>query len=514
MDETMSITQVAAVMMTKMTDAVLFQDPHEPGRVTGILTDTDIMKRVLGATEELYANETAAGDVMTRDPASCTPNSHGLDALNTMVQGRFRHLPVVADDGKVVGVLDLARCVYDALANLETMFSRAQSFADILMEDVEGTAESIEAKTRQEAYFNRVQSGVLQPTVEELCSMRELVWLPPHGTVREAAEIMKRTEQSAILIMGDDGGVLGIVTSKDIVKRVVAKGCLDSSYELEKMMTPYPDTVEPSMSVMAALHKMHRNVYTHLPVVDPQTRKPIGVVDTVQVTRYLYESIHTVRRTCNLNGLSDLWKNAYPENDEVGANDEDDMSDLLSQLSSNIGREDLTSDLQSLAQPAARSESRMSSLHGEGEQLLPAHLGLPPMEESRSMQPRRGVFRIAEPTGNYSIQRDCCYNGLEGLKRALRDKLILSEDAQMKLTWRDEAGVSHLQDDRDLQDAIIAADASGARLLRVQVRGAGGKMATYGSLEENLLESDQIKGLLIGGGLLTAAMLAMWIIRR
>jgi len=59
---------------------------------------------------------TRAKEVMTRNPTTVSIDSDFLEALLLMVQGHFRHLPVIGHDGMVVGVLDVAKCLSDAVS--------------------------------------------------------------------------------------------------------------------------------------------------------------------------------------------------------------------------------------------------------------------------------------------------------------------------------------------------------------------------------------------------------------
>jgi CBS domain-containing protein len=42
---------------------------------------------------------------MTQPVATVTPDTNAVVAAKMMLQGKFRHLPVVDDDGKAVGIL-------------------------------------------------------------------------------------------------------------------------------------------------------------------------------------------------------------------------------------------------------------------------------------------------------------------------------------------------------------------------------------------------------------------------
>jgi len=45
-----------------------------------------------------------------------------------MFSGRFRHLPVV-ENGEVVAILDIAKCLYDAIARMERKAEKGKAIA-------------------------------------------------------------------------------------------------------------------------------------------------------------------------------------------------------------------------------------------------------------------------------------------------------------------------------------------------------------------------------------------------
>ena len=93
------------------------------GSVTGMITDRDIRKATpsihSGATEEEYErvlSETPVSAVMTRDPATVTPQTSIKEVAGLMVQRKYGALPVV-DEGRLVGIISQI----DLLRVLETM---------------------------------------------------------------------------------------------------------------------------------------------------------------------------------------------------------------------------------------------------------------------------------------------------------------------------------------------------------------------------------------------------------
>jgi CBS domain-containing protein len=81
----------------------------------------------------------------------------------------------------------------------------------------------------------------------------------------------------AVLVMEDDH-LVGILTERDIVFRVVAKGLDAEATPLSEVMTKAPHTVDPEKPLGYALLVMQENGFRHLPVV--RDGKPIGIVSS------------------------------------------------------------------------------------------------------------------------------------------------------------------------------------------------------------------------------------------
>jgi CBS domain-containing protein len=74
----------------------------DAGRIVGIFTERDLLGRVLAAGRT--PADTAIESVMTPDPVVLRQDDSLAIAINKMVMGYFRHIPVVDADGRVRGV--------------------------------------------------------------------------------------------------------------------------------------------------------------------------------------------------------------------------------------------------------------------------------------------------------------------------------------------------------------------------------------------------------------------------
>ncbi len=79
------------------------------GRVVGIFTERDLLTRVLAPGRPL---ETTMRAVMTPDPVTVGPKDSVRTAIRRMQKGGYRHLPVVDEDGRPVGILSARRVVH------------------------------------------------------------------------------------------------------------------------------------------------------------------------------------------------------------------------------------------------------------------------------------------------------------------------------------------------------------------------------------------------------------------
>ncbi len=106
-----------------------------------------------------------------------------------------------------------------------------------------------------------------QRTVYQSMPRRLLVSLPPSASVHEAACVMTRANCGSVLVVGEGTQLLGIVTERDLMTRVLAKAVDPSKTTLAGVMTPNPRCIGPNTKVEDAVLIMLERGFRHLPVV-------------------------------------------------------------------------------------------------------------------------------------------------------------------------------------------------------------------------------------------------------
>lgn len=112
--------------------------------------------------------------------------------------------------------------------------------------------------------------------VFEPVSQKRVVSIGPNASVREAAGLMTRANCSSVLVMEPPAALLGIVTERDMMTRVVARGVDPERTTVREIMTPNPTCVPPETLVSDAVVIMLERGFRHLPIVGPGS-KILGV---------------------------------------------------------------------------------------------------------------------------------------------------------------------------------------------------------------------------------------------
>lgn len=99
-EPTMTVAEAATVMGERKIGSALVMDGE---KLAGIFTERDIV-RALG--EHFDAAGHPVSEWMTSDPMTVPPDTPVEDALRTMLDRGFRHLPV-AEGEKIVGIVSM-----------------------------------------------------------------------------------------------------------------------------------------------------------------------------------------------------------------------------------------------------------------------------------------------------------------------------------------------------------------------------------------------------------------------
>ncbi|MEY4100439.1 MAG: hypothetical protein RL300_1610 [Pseudomonadota bacterium] len=113
-------------------------------------------------------------------------------------------------------------------------------------------------------------------TVFQSMAQRHVLSVLPTATVFDAACVMTRANCGSVLIIDAGNTLLGIVTERDLMTRLVAKALDPATTVVSDIMTHGPLCVPPETRVADAVLIMIERGFRHLPVVT-EHNKILGV---------------------------------------------------------------------------------------------------------------------------------------------------------------------------------------------------------------------------------------------
>lgn len=103
--------------------------------------------------------------------------------------------------------------------------------------------------------------------IGEYC-VRDVIVAPPATTVQEAAALMRRHHVGCIVVVRDFRVPAGIVTDRDIVVEVIAKGRSPAAWTLHDIMAAQLVTVRESDSLIDTIRTLRERRVRRAPVLD------------------------------------------------------------------------------------------------------------------------------------------------------------------------------------------------------------------------------------------------------
>ena len=124
--ETAGPSATAEALAMRLAEAGIGSIVIEAGmRPVGIVTDRDIAVRVAAADRP--ASEVTAAEIMTEDPVTVDADAGLLDVTDAMSEHSVRRIPVVNDQGTLVGIVTLDDVVLLLATELSNLGSVVQA---------------------------------------------------------------------------------------------------------------------------------------------------------------------------------------------------------------------------------------------------------------------------------------------------------------------------------------------------------------------------------------------------
>jgi CBS domain-containing protein len=125
-----TVDRAAQIMKAEDVGSVPVVEDQQTHKLIGIITDRDLALKVVA--EERDPLGTRVEEVMTRNPVTCRPDDKLQRALQLMAENQVRRIPVVDEDGRIIGII--------AQADMATRIGEPTKTAEVVREISEPSA--------------------------------------------------------------------------------------------------------------------------------------------------------------------------------------------------------------------------------------------------------------------------------------------------------------------------------------------------------------------------------------
>lgn len=139
---------------------------------------------------------------------------------------------------------------------------------------------------------NKEEEKPLSLKVDDVM-VKEVVTIDENSTVKEAADVMNKFEIGCLITV-KKGKAMGIITERDLLKRVVAEAKSAEKTKVKDIMTSPLVVADPSMDLEEAVKLMFQMKIKKLPVVDG--KRLVGLVSLTDIARFQPQMIKILKQ--------------------------------------------------------------------------------------------------------------------------------------------------------------------------------------------------------------------------
>ena len=167
-------------------------------------------------------------DYMTRHPIMIAPDTPAVDAQNLMIENNVRHLPVVGDGKRLMGLITRERLKVPPtdLGSLN-VWEISRFLSNLKASDV-------------------------------MIKLNDLYLIEPDSTLEDAAQIMCKHKIGSLLVVEDEV-VVGIITEVDMLAEL--SNLLGGNVKGVRVVIRVPDQIGEYAKVMAAITEQGWGIY-------------------------------------------------------------------------------------------------------------------------------------------------------------------------------------------------------------------------------------------------------------
>ena len=253
-DASATVAEAVEVMADARRSAAFIMDGDD---LVGIFTQRDILQRVIGRPTVWDA---PISDEMTRTVKTVSHTQPLSEGLSLMNDWWVRSLPVLDDDGSVVGNL--------------SFYAVLQYVADMLVEMLGD---------------DTVQAGLRFVDFTGL-NTSTAVMVSPDDTIEIAAHQMRARGIGSVMVVDERDSLVGVLTEFDLQQKIGCRRSDLAEMAVVDYMTADPVALKVRSPIADAIESMAHYRFSHVPLLG-ESGRPVGVASFRDIAAYIETSL-------------------------------------------------------------------------------------------------------------------------------------------------------------------------------------------------------------------------------
>lgn len=276
---TSKISEVVSLMQTQGFGSCLLE---EGGKPVGIVTERDLVMKYTGVYQEFLDSEVST--IMTSKLISIEESLSVIECMALMGMKRIRHLPVIQEGNisKMVSVNDLLKFIINEFPNAVKAMGTLKNWSvnQVHVQDENFSFSKAEGKISGNIFFTPLKKVVT----------KDLIKMDISSTISDVINQMQTLRNGMVILTKHETMLKGIITERDILKKVFGKHEIGSKIPAENFMTPNPDTLLEKHIMSYAINNMFEGRYRNIILVDEE-RIPVSYVSLVDIIKVVSQAI-------------------------------------------------------------------------------------------------------------------------------------------------------------------------------------------------------------------------------
>jgi CBS domain-containing protein len=113
---------------------------------------------------------------------------------------------------------------------------------------------------------------------------REVVSVEPNATLSSVVALLAERRIGAVLILGVDRRIAGIISERDIVRALAERGAAALDEPVSRIMTRQVSTATEGETISSIMERMTAGKFRHIPVVDQG--RVVGIISIGDVVKH------------------------------------------------------------------------------------------------------------------------------------------------------------------------------------------------------------------------------------